>query len=294
MLRGYIRLLLTSLALIQVPAVYADFTGVQAVQYPAWLERDDQRVPLAPGDALKSGDTVVSGADSRIVVGLSDGAQVRLGNDSRFVIDKLDARADDGVQQVDGRFTLLVGVFRYSTGVLGKLRGERTIELSLRSVVIGIRGTDYWAMTDEEHDAVCLFDGKVELTTRDQGVINLDLPTAFWARFFDKPAEPAGNATPAQLAKFVASVEPVPGNGMAIVGGNWRVLAAAADSAGAARELTGRLRAAGYPALIVKRNGRHEVRVNHFATRRDAEAALKRMGAQPGLTGPGAGIAEAR
>ena len=164
----------------------------------------------------------------------------------------------------------------------------------MSTATIGVRGTDYWAMTDAAHDAVCVFDGKVEVATQDQGLINLDQPTAFWARFFDKPAQPAGNATPAELARFIASVEPVPGNGVAIVNGRWRVIAAETDKLGEARDLTTKLRDAGYPAEVAKNRGKYEVRINLFATRADAEASLKRLSAESGLTGTEAKVVAAR
>ena len=290
----FARLLIASLVLATASLAHAASADVQAVQYPAWLERNGQKTPLSPGDGLRGGDIVLGGDDSRILLGMADGAQIKLGGNSRFTIEKLSIQTRAGNTTVEAGFKLAEGFFRYSSSVLGKLSGKRNIDLTVRTATIGIRGTDYWAMTDVEHDAVCVFDGKVEVSTRDQGTINLDQPTAFWARFFDKPAAPAGNATPAQLAKFIASVEPTPGNGVAIVNGRWRVLAGELDKQGEARDLAARLREAGYPAEVAKSQGKHEVRINFFATRADAEAALKRLNAQNGLSGNAAKVVAAR
>lgn len=290
----FARLLLAGLVLATASLAHAASANVQAVQYPAWLERNGQKTPLSPGDGLRGGDILLGGTDSRILIGMSDGAQIKLGGNSRFTIEKLSIQSRAGNTAVDAAFKLAEGFFRYSSSVLGKLSGKRNIDLTVRTATIGIRGTDYWAMTDVEHDAVCVFDGKVEVATKDQGTISLDQPTAFWARFFDKPAAPAGNATPAQLAKFIASVEPEPGKGVAIVNGRWRVLAAELDKQGEARDLATRLREAGYPAEVAKSQGKHEVRINFFATRADAETALKRLGMQAGLSGDGAKVVAAR
>lgn len=291
----FIRLLLAGLVLAIASLAHAASADVQAVQYPAWLERNGQKTPLSPGDGLRGGDSVLGGdSDSRILLGMSDGAQIKLGGNSRFTIDKLSIQTRAGSTTVDAAFKLAEGFFRYSSSMLGKLSGKRNIDLTVRTATIGIRGTDYWAMTDVEHDAVCVFDGKVEVATKDQGLISLDQPTAFWARFFDKPAAPAGNASPAQLAGFIASVEPTPGNGVAIVNGRWRVLATEADKLGEARDLAARLRAAGYPAEVARNHGKHEVRINFFATRADAEATLKRLTAQSGLSGSDAKVVAAR
>lgn len=290
----FARLLLASLVLAISSLAHAASADVQAVQYPAWLERNGQKTPLSPGDGLRGGDTILGGNDSRILLGMADGAQIKLGGNSRFMIEKLSIQTRAGSTSVDAGFKLAEGFFRYSSSVLGKLSGKRNIDLTVRTATIGIRGTDYWAMTDVEHDAVCVFDGKVEVATKDQGVIALDQPTAFWTRFFDKPAAPAGNATPAQLAKFIASVEPMPGNGVAIANGRWRVIAAEADKLGEARDLAGKLREAGYPAEVAKNHGKHEVRINFFATRADAEASLKRLSEQNGMTGNDAKVVASR
>ncbi|MDP2094082.1 MAG: SPOR domain-containing protein, partial [Hydrogenophaga sp.] len=44
-----------------------------------------------------------------------------------------------------------------------------------------------------------------------------------------------------------------------------------------------RLQTAGYPAEMVAKNGRHEVRINQLATREDAEAVLARLQANTDL-----------
>jgi hypothetical protein len=228
------------------------------------------------------------------MLGLADGSQIKLGSEGRFAIEQLSIQNRAGSTTVDASFKLIKGFFRYSSSALGKLSGKRNIDLKVSTATIGVRGTDYWAMTDAAHDAVCVFDGKVEVATQDQGVINLDQPTAFWARFFDKPSQPAGNATPAELARFIASVEPVPGNGVAIVNGRWRIVAAAETTATAAQAINKSLREQGYPAEVARNHGLNEVRINYFASRTDAEATLKRLTAQEGLTGRDAKVVAAR
>lgn len=267
---------------------------VQAVQSPAWLERNGQRVALTAGDPVRSGDVIVSGENARVMLGLADGSQIKLGNDGRFALDKLTVQGNAGNTTVDASLRLLKGFFRYSSSALGKLINKRNIDLRVSTATIGIRGTDYWAMTDEVHDAVCVFDGKVEVATRDQGNLTLDQPTAFWARFFEKPAQPVGIATPTELARFIATVEPVPGEGITVINGRWRVVAAAETTAAEAQAIARALRDKGYPAQLAKSYGRNEVRLNAFATRADAEAALERLSAQPGLTGRDAKVMATR
>ncbi|MBX9848514.1 MAG: SPOR domain-containing protein [Rhodocyclaceae bacterium] len=264
---------------------------VEAVQYPAWVERGTQgerREALQPGTQVRSPDTIVSGA--RMLLSLPDASTIRLGANSRLQVERLRSDKDSNGVSVDVGFKLTQGFFRYASNSLTKLTGKRKVDLTVATATIGIRGTDYWAMTDAEHDAACVFEGKVEVATRSEGVVSLDQPTAFWSRFFDKPAAVTGTASPAELSRFIASVEPQAGQGIAIIGGKWRVVAAAEAKQGDARKVATALNEAGYPAAVVKQNGAYEVRINHYASRGDAESSLGRLAAQAGMTGTDAKV----
>lgn len=272
-------------------AVSAATARVEAVQYPAWVERGAQgerREAVQPGMQVRSPDTVVSGA--RMLLSLPDASTIRLGANSRLQVERLRSDKDNNGISVDAGFKLTQGFFRYASNSLAKLTGKRKVDLTVSTATIGIRGTDYWAMTDKEHDAACVFEGKVEVATRSEGVVTLDQPTAFWARFFEKPAQSVGSATPAELSRFIASVEPQAGQGIAIMGGKWRVVAAAEAKQGDARKVAAALNDAGYPAAVVKQHGAYEVRINHYASRVDAESSLGRLASEPGLTGADAKV----
>lgn len=289
-----LRPLLGLFAAVFISAAHAGSGSVDAVQYPAWLERQTQRTPLEPGQALRSGDTLVTGNNARILARLGDGSEIKLGADTHFQIDRLRFQNHAGIGELDTSLKLIKGFFRYTTSTLGKLNGKRAVELSVKTATIGVRGTDYWAMTDDVHDAVCVFEGKVEVAPQDQSALLLDQPTAFWARFFEKPPVAPGHATPEELTRFVASVEPIPGQGVAIINGRWRIIAGAEATAPAAQALGRELRNQGYPAQIVRTNGRHEVRIDHFASRADATAVLQRLRATPGLSGANAAVMASR
>jgi hypothetical protein len=158
---------------------------------------------------------------------MAEGSLVRLGEKTRLGVQRLEVNNADGRIAVRSELKLFDGFFRFATSAVAKVAGQREIDVSLRTATIGIRGTDFWSMTDAEHDAACLFEGNIALATRDQGALTLDKPTAFWARFFNQPVKPVGNATPDELAKFLTSTELSPGKGVAVMGGRWRVVAIA-------------------------------------------------------------------
>mgnify|MGYP006205131425 CR=1 FL=1 len=119
--------------------------------------------------------------------------------------------------------------------------------------------------------------------------LHLDKPGAFWVTFTGQPDKPAGQATPAELAKFIGQAEMQPGQGIVLQGGQWRAVAGLMPSGVAANALRTNLQTAGYPADVVAKDGKFEVRINQLATREDAEAVLKQLQANTRL-----GVTEGR
>jgi hypothetical protein len=260
-------------------------TVVEAVQMPVWIERGGDRQPVAPGDRVSTADELRTGAGAALVMRLPEGSLVRLGEKSRLQVQSLETSRSDGRVAVRSELKLLDGFFRFATSAVAKAVGDRTINVTLRTATIGIRGTDFWSMTDEEHDAACIFQGRIDLATRDQGALVLDQPTAFWARFFQRPVQPVGNATPQQLATFLQSTEFTPGRGIAMVGGEWQLRLLATPDSRAALRVGGQARAEGYPARVRATGGGHEAFIAGLASRADAEAVLGRLGALEGVRG---------
>ena len=111
----------------------------------------------------------------------------------------------------------------------------------------------------------------------------LDKPGAFWVVFTGEPEKPAGQATPDQLAKFIDQAEMQPGQGIVLQGGQWRTVAGLMPSGVQANALRTNLQTAGYPAEVLAKDGKFEVRINQLATREDAEAVLKQLQANTAL-----------
>lgn len=270
----------------QVSATPAS-TLVEAVQLPAWIERDGQRQPARPGQLLHANDRAITAERSRMLLRLPDRSLIKLGEKTQLQIDVMEKMrqghaASPGLLVTGLR--LITGVFRYATDYTSKALGyQRELNLKLSTATVGIRGTDFWSMTDDKHDAVCLFEGHVAVARTSLPEIHLEQPGAFWAFFNNQPEKPAGQATPEQLAKFIDQAEMKPGSGIVLQGGRWRTVAALLSSPVKAAELRSALRAAGFPAEIVVKAGRHEVRINQFATREDAQAVLDWLRTQPDL-----------
>ncbi len=256
----------------------ADATVVEAVQLPAHIERSGQRRAAEPGALLRGGDKAITDTGSRMLLRMSDRSTIRLGEATQFLIDSLDNTPNGDARQLNTGLKLITGVFRYATDYASKALGNKTtLNLELATATVGIRGTDFWAMTDAEHDAVCVFEGHVAVEREAKPTIDLQKPGAFWVVFTNQPEKPAGQATPDQLAKFIGQAEMQPGKGVVLQGGEWRLVAASGVSGPDANVLRTRLQEAGYPARVVAQDKGFEVRINQFATERDAQAVLARL-----------------
>lgn len=275
-------LLAAGLLGLAVPRAHAasDTTVVEAVQLPAQLERLGQRRAAEPGAVLRAGDKAITAAGSRMVLRLSDRSTVRLGEATQFLVATLDRTPERDASRIEAGFKLITGVFRYATDYTSKALGNQTrLNLDLATATVGIRGTDFWAMSDDAHDAVCVFEGHVAVQRPARETIELTRPGAFWVVFNNQPEKPAGQATPEQLAKFIGQAEMQPGQGVLLQGGPWRLVLASGLSGREADALRQRLQQAGYPARAVARGNRFDLLINQFASEQDARTVLGKLAA---------------
>jgi len=269
-------------------------TAVEAVQVPAWVERHGDRRPAQPGQLLRNGDKAFTATGSRMLLRMSDRSVIKLGEATELIMQDVESTQPTpaGPTEIKAALRLITGVFRYATDYSSKALGnKRQLSLELATATVGIRGTDFWSMTDAEHDAVCIFEGAVEVIRADKPGIALDKPGAFWVVFTGQAEQPAGQATPDQLAKFIGQAEMSPGQGVLLEGGRWRVVVALMPSMSEAAALRERLRTAGYPAEMITKGGRHEVRINQFATREDAQTVLASLQTTAAAGVPGGRVA---
>ncbi|MFT4582150.1 MAG: hypothetical protein ACI915_001048 [Gammaproteobacteria bacterium] len=121
--------------------------SVEALQSPAWLIRDETRSALGVGAEIQENDGIETGAAARAVLRLGDGSTVKLGADARAQLPLLDAGG-----LTEGVFLafleIVKGAFRFTTTELGEL-SEREVTAQLRSITIGIRGTDVLGKVDD-------------------------------------------------------------------------------------------------------------------------------------------------
>lgn len=96
--------------------------------------------PLEPGDAVFSGDRLISGRYGLASVVLRDGTTLVLGNNSQLQIQKFtfNATTTDGSMLVE----LLQGSMRLLTGLISKINPD-AVQVKSGTLLVGIRGTDF-------------------------------------------------------------------------------------------------------------------------------------------------------
>jgi len=257
---------------------------VEGVQMPAWVERSGRTSPVAPGMALQAGDQVRTGAGSRLLVKLSEGSLVKLGENGTLRIAELTP-----TQEVfRAALRVLEGAFRFTTDAAAKQR-RRDVNITVATVTAGIRGTDLWGRSRDERQVVCLIEGAIEVGAEGEKPVLMDQPRQFYRRTRGQ-TEPVGFVEPQQLNEWAKETEIERGKGAARLGGKWSVNLASADNQRAALAVYDEVRKAGYPAEIIplkdgdKRS--YVVRVRNLPSKAEANALAGELRGKHGVTEP--------
>ena len=252
---------------------------VEAVQYPAWLERGGQTVPLTPGTALQSSDQVTTGGNARVQVKLAEGSTVKLGENAKVTIDRMESRG-----LFRAALNVIGGAFRFTTEALGKPR-PRDVTIKVKNVTAGVRGTDLWGKSTDERDLVCLLEGKITVGAEGHPTVTLDNPLDFYQKLRDGAPQVA-KVDQAQVDAWAAETEIARDAGAAREAGRWRVVAAAFAKRDEALSLNRRLRGAGYPATIYAGPNGYEVQIAGLASESDARALTANVRRVSGVSLP--------
>lgn len=259
---------------------FAQAAVVEAVQYPAWLERDGLAVPLAPGTRLQSRDRVRTGADARVQVKLSEGSTVKVGSEAQLVVERVE---EAGVFRA--ALHMVGGAIRFTTDAASAGKA-RNIEIKAKNVTAGVRGTDLWGKATEERDWIVLIEGRISVSAAGQPPVTLERPLDLYQKPRDGAAEVV-KADPAQLEAWARETEIAADGAAARLGGGWRVVAAQLPSRDAARALARELRVAGFPAELQPGADKYfAVTLPHLASEAQARAAMAKLRGLPGVTLP--------
>ena len=265
-----VRIVAAAWLAIAAGAAWGQAAVVQAVQYPAWLERGGNAVPVTPGTVLQAKDGLRTGGNARVQVKMAEGSTVKLGENAKIVIEAID---DRGIFR--SALAVLEGAFRFTTDALRKSQ-KREIAIKVKNVTAGIRGTDLWGKSTSERDLVCLLEGKISVGAEGHPTVTLDTPYDFYQKPRDGDPQVA-KVDEKQVAIWSRETEIAADGAAARVGGGWRVLAETFRSRDHALQLNRALRAAGYPSEVRARDNLFEVQVPGLAGEAEARALMSNL-----------------
>jgi len=271
-------------ALVAGQAAAQPAAVVEGVQMPAWVERAGRSSPVAPGMALQAGDQVKTGAGSRLLVKLSEGSLVKLGENGRLVISEVAPSPD----LFKAALRVFEGAFRFTTDLAARQR-RRDVSITVATVTAGIRGTDLWGRSRDQREIVCLIEGKIEVGAEGETPVTMDQSRQFYVRDKGK-TQPVGLVEPQQLNEWAKETEIERGKGAARLGGKWSVTLATAGNQRDALMVYDEVRKAGYPAEIrPSKDGdkrTYLVRIRNLPSKAEAAALADSLRGKHGAQNP--------
>jgi hypothetical protein len=233
---------------------------------------------------LRAGDRITTGNGSRVLVKLSEGSVVKLGENGTLRLTEL----QPAKELFKAALHVLEGAFRFTTDIVAKAR-KREVSVRVAQVTAGIRGTDFWGRSRADRQIICLIEGAIEVGAEGEPAVTMDKPLQFYQR--DKgQTQPVGFVAADQIAKWSQEVEIEAGKGALRAGGKFSVQLAAADTQDAALAVYDQVRAAGYPAEIAPRKEADKlvyyVRIRHLPSRAEAQALAAQLKGRFGVEDP--------
>jgi len=239
--------LIVLMAFSAVPAL-ARTLIVEGVVSPAWVERGDKREPLTVGMQLSDKDKIVTGDRARVMLRMSEGSAVKMGENATLALDNLNEMKNaQGNPVVSASLEVVKGAFRFSTGVFGKSRAEREVNVKISTITAGIRGTDIWGRSTTEDDLICLLEGRISVQHSGKEFAMTE-PLQFFIAPRNAPPKPVSFVSKSQIDEWQEETEISEGQGATRAGGRVRVELLRTPDQNAAWQMENKLKEAGYPA----------------------------------------------
>jgi len=264
-------------ALAFTTPAHAEIATVEAVQYPAWLERGGTTVPLVPGTRLQPKDRLRTGDGARVRMQMGEGSAVKLGERAQLTIETAEDRSI-----FKAALKVIAGAFRFTTAATSTRK--RDFSITAKNVTAGVRGTDLWGKSTDDKDLICLLEGKITVGSPGNPEVTLDQPLDFYQQPRGGKPEVA-KVDAKQVEEWAKETELEAGGPAAEARGKWRVVAAAKPRDEALR-LNRELRRAGYPSEIVQKDKVYVVQVTRLAGEPEARALMAKIRGVPGVDMP--------
>lgn len=104
---------------------------------------------LAVGNAVNTGDAIITGKDTSLVILFADGSRFAVGSQTEFVIDRFVYK--QGAENDAFHSRLVKGVFRFVSGLIAK-SPSKDMKVKVVVATLGIRGTQVEGEVTARHE----------------------------------------------------------------------------------------------------------------------------------------------
>lgn len=153
---GIVAALLAGGLVAAQPALAAGGTAL-GVKQQAELQADGAVTVLEVGKDIQIGDEVRTGSAGQVQIKFDDATELVVGPNSKLLIEDYLLRGDNSAGKL--AINALAGTFRFATGSSAKDR----YKISTPTGTIGVRGTEFDFVVDEDGTKVLLYEGGVRI-----------------------------------------------------------------------------------------------------------------------------------
>ena len=221
--------------------------SVDSVNYPVWVQRDNQSIPLAPGDELLQGDIVQTGSSGRAWLSMNDGTVVKLGQATQFAVREIGYQQQQDESVLKAAIDVVKGAFRLTTGFFTpKRQTAHQVDARIGAITVGIRGTDIWGRAGDDQDFVALLEGIIDVFSGDEPSVRMDQPLSLYLKPKDQPAAPVQSVAEEKVAELGQQTELVSELGIASINGTYDLVLMSLQDEALVDSIIQRFHEAGY------------------------------------------------
>lgn len=269
-------------------SVSASSSFVEALQMPAWLERNGKVIAVSPGIKLQQGDFISTGKNARLFMRMEEGSLIKLGENAKLVFNTL-LPAEEEQGYFEAALKVVQGAFRFTTSSLGKYK-KRNINIQIGAIAADVIGTDMWGSSRSNTDILCLIEGTITAQRAGEPEFDMQDPLSFYLVPKNKQAQAVTPVTEEQLLIWSNETELQSGLGILSTNGQWGVNLISSRSRTSVESIGKLLAQDGFASKIktavVKGNNWYRLTVNGFNSKKDALAFAKIMHGRNGLSQP--------
>lgn len=256
--------ILLSLFVYSVSAHSDSIVSVNALNYPVWIERNQQIIPLAPGSELNEGDIVKTGPTGRVWLSMWDGSVVKLGQNAQFKVTSAEYEKENYNDVLKATLNVIKGAFRFTTSFFKpKRKSAHQVNIKIGSITAGLRGTDIWGRSTDEEDFVTLLEGSITVEAEGEGSAILSEPLTLYLKKRGQAAEPLSSVEPSTVQKLGQETELSSDEGIASIEGEYELVLMSGQNADGIQKALQQFQQQGYAVntVAVEINGEQYTRL---------------------------------